>query len=213
MRHYSRFIKLTRPQVDDYVIIELVKSVTTLLDFDFSITANKNNSDLHDVDLTLVEESGSFENQMYLFEAIGILVTLTNDENKGTIVLQGVLQPLFSNLEKCINAIDNINLELLLQAHHSLLLIGTLVKGVEGIRANQLTDKFVGILEQISQVVLITLERFDDYNVVREACSFCLVRLLSLLSKLDTEHSSMLQDISSKYFTITMNGFEKRKNA
>ena len=208
---FYRFIKLTRPQVDDYVIIELVKSVTTLLDFDFSITANKNNSDLHDVDLTLVEESGSFENQMYLFEAIGILVTLTNDENKGTIVLQGVLQPLFSNLEKCINAIDNINLELLLQAHHSLLLIGTLVKGVEGIRANQLTDKFVGILEQISQVVLITLERFDDYNVVREACSFCLVRLLSLLSKLDTEHSSMLQDISSKYFTITMNGFEKRK--
>ncbi|VEU23040.1 DEKNAAC104068 [Brettanomyces naardenensis] len=209
---FYRFIRLTRPQVDDFVIVELVESLTPLLEFSFGVK-EAGNTNLRDIDLTLVEETGSFENQLYLLEAIGILITLMGDSDQRIAILQGVLQPFFSNLEKCINSIENnLDIATLLQAHHSLVSIGTIVKGFESFHLDQYNDKFIEILQQISQVVLITLERFDDFNVVREACSFCMVRLFILLSKLDSDHGgAVVQDVLSKFITITMNGFDKRK--
>ncbi|QPG74293.1 hypothetical protein FOA43_001618 [Brettanomyces nanus] len=209
---FSRFIKLTRPQIDDFVITELTESLTPLLQFDFEVSGDKNRGgNLQDIDLTLVEENGSFENQLFLLEAIGVLITLMHSPEERINMVQNVLQPLFNNLEKCINGLHKLDLATLLQAHHTLVSVGTIIKGFEGLNPSQYTDKFIEILQQIAQVVLITLEQFDDYNVVREACSFCMVRLFILLSKFGSTHVEVLQDVLSKFVSITINGFDKRK--
>lgn len=207
---FYRFLKLTQPHVDDFVIVELVTSLTGLLTLNFQVSGNAG-SNLHDIDLTSVEESGSFENELYLLESIGILVTLIDDQSRAIEILQGVLQPMFSNLEKCISEVDHANLQMLVETHHDLVSIGTLVKGFEGLHASRFTPEFIQILRQISEVVLITLERLDDFNIVREACSFCIIRLFILLSKIGEAHPDILQSVSSKFFSITMNGLDKMK--
>lgn len=206
---FYRFIKMAHPNVDDYVIGEIVQGLAPIFSTDLQITGN-GNTDLCNIDLTLVEETGSFENQLYLLETIGILVTLLHDKEARISMLQGVLQPFFSVLE---TGISNTNLDLtsLLQSHHALVSIGTIMKGLENLPVDDYDDKFVALLEQVSQVVLISLEQLGDYNVIREACSFCMIRLFILLSKLGATHGQSLQGVLSKFVSITMNNFDKLK--
>ncbi|ODV88050.1 hypothetical protein CANARDRAFT_5355 [[Candida] arabinofermentans NRRL YB-2248] len=204
---FYRFIKLTRPTVDDYVIEQLITSLLPLLTFKFEVANQQQLT--HDIDLASLDESGSFESQLYLFESIGLLITIIKKPEQKVAMLESVLQPLFSNLEECINNLSSLNLSVVVQVHHSLISIGTILKGFENLSVQEFNDKFMSILQQISQVVLITLENFIDFSIVRESGEFCIVRLFILLIK--SPSSDILQEILSKFISIFMVQFDKLK--
>jgi exportin-T len=216
---FYRFIKMTKPKISDFIIEELIKSLLPLLNFTFDIISNKNKStatnsvgNLQNLDLSLIEETGSFENQLYLFESVGLLITLISNEDSRITILENVLQPLFRNLESGISTISSseLNLNILIRVHHSLVSIGNLLKGFEGLKTDQLNNvKFLNILNQISQVVVITLENFIDYNIIRECIQFCTVRLFIVLNNNNITDKELLQTILSKFITCIMVNFDK----
>lgn len=218
---FYRFLKLTKPKITDYIIEELIKSLLPLLTFTFAITSNKNKStgnneieSLYDLDLSLIEETGSFENQLYLFESVGLLITFIQNEDSKLSILENVLQPLFSNLESGITSISNYTLNLtgLIQVHHSLIAIGNILKGFENLKTDTLNNlKFLTILDQISQVIMITVENFINFNIIREAIQFCVVRLYITLNSNNNNNTELLQTILSKFISCIIINFDKLK--
>ncbi|KAG0682253.1 pre-tRNA nuclear export protein [Pichia californica] len=225
-----RFLKLTKPKINDYIIEELIKSLLPLLNFNnFEVILNKNKnnnksltnsieSSLNDLDLSLIEETGSFENQLYLFESVGLLITFINNEDLKLSIFENVLQPLFLNLENGITSNSNLNLNLniLIQVHHSLISIGNLLKGFENIKIEFLNNiKFLNIINQISQVIMITVENFINFNIIREAIQFCIVRSYIILNGNNNNNNDnvkeLLQDILSKFISCIMINFDKLK--
>lgn len=208
---FHRFIKSTKPKiVDDYIIIELIKTISPLLVLNCKILQNKNTS-LELLDLNSIEESGSFENQLHLFESIGVLITLINEPAERISILENVLQPIFTNLESSINNISNLNLDLLLSVHHNIISIGTIIKGFES-NDSFSDDKLTNIINQISQVILITLENFIGYNIIRISSHFCMVRLFLILTKFVSSNGDgdiILQNVLSKFISIIMINFDK----
>ncbi|KAG7927711.1 hypothetical protein KL925_002069 [Ogataea polymorpha] len=203
---FYRFIKLTKPPVDDFILEELIKSLLPLLSFDFEVTSQAKLSE--DIDLSLIDTKGSFDHQLYLFESIGLLLSLIKKSDKRVSMFESVLQPLFSNLEKCINSMSQLSLGLVVQVHHSLVSVGTILKGFESLNVAEFDEKFVALLQQISQVVLITLENFLAFNIVREASEFCVVRLFILFIKTP---SDALEQLLSKFISVIMINFDKLK--
>ncbi|GMF06276.1 unnamed protein product [Ambrosiozyma monospora] len=128
-------------------------------------------------------------------------------------MFESALQPLFSNLESCIGQISSgLNITTVIQVHHSLSSVGTILKGFEGLPPQEFDAKFISVLQQVSQVVLITLESFIDFNIVREASQFCIVRLFILLSKLpNQDQQDITRDVLSKFIATIMNNFDKLK--
>lgn len=214
-----RFIKMTKPKLSDYIIEELIKSLLPLLLFNFEIISNKNkqvSSDpvksLHYLDLSLIEESGAFEHQAYLFESVGLLITLISNEDALISIFESVLQPLFSTLESGISTIASpqLDIKILLQVHHSLVSIGNILKGFEGVRDEKFTHvKFLNIISQLTQVIIITLENFIDFNIIRECVQFCVVRLYIVLNNNNRSFNDLLQTLLSKFISCTMINFEK----
>ena len=222
-----RFIKMTKPKINDFIIQELIKSLLPLLTLNFDITSNKNISkstnsnsieSLYDLDLTLIEENGSFESQLYLFESVGILITLISDDNNKINIFENVLQPLFSNLENGITLVNNsqLTIKVLIQVHHSLISMGNILKGFENLRSETFNNNnFLNLLNQISQVIFITLESLINFNIIRECIQFCVVRLYILLNSNNNNNNSikeLLENILSKFISCIMINFDKLKS-
>lgn len=205
---FNRFIKLAKPNLDDFVFQELIQNLLPLLSINFELKNSSNVQLSKDIDLSTIEDT-TFQNQLYLFESIGLFISIIKKQELRIEVLQSVFQPLFTTLGSCINNISNISLNLLIQVHHSLVAIGTLLKGFESLSSNEFDGKFLEIFEQISQVVLITLENFIQFNIVRESSQFCIVRLFILLIKLPS--SSAIESILEKFISLVMINFNLLK--
>lgn len=194
---FYRFIKMTKPSIDDYVTHSLIQTLLPLLEQNVEIISNKNKT-LESIDLNLIEENGSFENQLYLFESIGLLITLMKDQDQKITMIESVLQPIFLTLERSIGSISNLTLPTLITVQHSLNSMGTIVKPFEN---EPLNSKLSQILSQISQVILITFESFINYNIIRSASQFCMVRLFLIQSKYP---ESDLANLLSKFISLLM---------
>lgn len=120
----------------------------------------------------------------------------------------------FSNLESGITAVTayKLNLTVLIQVHHSLIAMGNILKGFENLRAETLNNlKLLSILDQTSQVIMITMENFIDYNIIRESIQFCIVRLYIILNNKNSNNEELLQTILSKFISCVMLNFDKLK--
>ncbi|SCV00121.1 LAMI_0G03004g1_1 [Lachancea mirantina] len=177
---FSRFVKCTKPKLENSILSDLLSKVLQLL----PIKAADQNPGTGDIDTT-------FDNQLYLFEGVGILIgssELTTYE-----LLDATLVPLFSDLENCISAPIK-SPDVVLQTHHVLMAVGTITRGVHfGIvpesqvnNANvsgalfqrSLIEKFYNVAE----VILVTLSYFNRHEVIRDAARFSFARLIPILS-------------------------------
>lgn len=79
-----------------------------------------------------------FDNQLYIFEGIGFIITLNNSSQELTAatantpidydILDQILTPLFTQLEGCIT--QGASPVVILECHHILMAIGTLARGL-----------------------------------------------------------------------------------
>ncbi|ODV82064.1 Xpo1-domain-containing protein [Suhomyces tanzawaensis NRRL Y-17324] len=172
---FFRFIKLTKPTLTDEAFIEsiLIKLQPLLV--------IKAELPVKDEDDNLIEEE-NFSNQLYLFESIGLLISLIPNDllNSKLKLIDLIFQPLFSNLEACIKNSDHHNQPLItLQVHHSLMAIGTFVRGFED--SSQIHDEVINKINNASQVVVISLENFPKSEIIREAARFSFSRFIPVL--------------------------------
>ena len=110
-----------------------------------------------------IVENGNFNNQQYLFETMGLLISLIPNElsQLKLKLIDLIFQPIFNDLEKCISIPESQREPIvILQAHHSLQAIGTLVRGYDYESGLKFLPDVVAKIDNAAQVVLITLETF-----------------------------------------------------
>ncbi|CDK27044.1 unnamed protein product [Kuraishia capsulata CBS 1993] len=218
---FLRFIRLTKPKIDDYILEELIRNLLPLLEIKVNGFTGPVKPDYESsTELLNAVDGNNFEHQAYLFESVGLLISLVNGDKSSDKLrmLELVLQPLFADLEKCINAGGNKgNLLISVEAYHCLVAIGTILNGYELSPGEG--SQIMPLLEQISQVVLITLENFVDDKIVRGATRFAVIRIFLLLIKinefgstdkaLSDKAGALLEAILQKFISLMMVNFDK----
>ncbi|BDD59182.1 pre-tRNA nuclear export protein [Monascus purpureus] len=129
-----------------------------------------------------------FNSQLYLFEAVGTICStpaLTPD--KQVLYAQSVLNPIFMDMERHLPAAKSNDERALLQIHHDIMALGTLVKGfsdwVPGssgpstLPAPEVSETFY----QVSEVTLVALESLKSSFNIRTAARFTFSRLIGVL--------------------------------
>lgn len=177
---FTRFIKMIKPKYSIAILTEIISKVSPLL----TIKITSINPDGTENDTT-------FDNQMYLFEGVGLLIGANSETNYD--ILDNVLKPMFTQLESCISSQAQTP-EVVLQCHHILMAIGTLARGVHGglVPENQVNNALVNkrlihqsLIEKfsnIAEVVLVTFSFFNKHETIRDASRFTFSRLIPILN-------------------------------
>lgn len=175
---FFRFIKLTKPILSNESFIEnLLIKIQPLLVVKAELPTKDEDDDL--------VEHGIFNNQLSLFEAIGLLISILNiNINIKAKMIDLIYLPLFSELEACIKNANNVNENqqlIALQAHHLLMAIGTFARGYEHDCHGKYSAEVVEKINTAAEVVLITLENFPKSENIREASRFAFARFLPIV--------------------------------
>lgn len=187
---FFRFVHATKPKINEFMLENMLMKFQPLLVITAELPTRDDDDDLI--------ENGNFNNQLYLFEALGMLVALTDKTEVAAKSVDILFQPLFGTLETCISRDDkSVNPLIPLQAHHSLMAISTIVKGLDtqAPGKSDLLKNNKALVEKIgnaAQVVLITLENFCKFESVREASRFAFARLMPILDLDGSVHLSKL---------------------
>lgn len=177
---FSRFIKMIKPKYSISILSEIIAKINPLLTI--KVTS---------INLDGSENDTTFDNQMYLFEGIGLLIGANSDSNYD--ILDNVLKPMFTQLEGCISSQIQTP-EVVVQCHHILMAIGTLARGVHGglVPENQVNNTLVSkqlihqsLVEKfsnIAEVILVTFSYFSKHENIRDASRFAFSRLIPILN-------------------------------
>lgn len=174
---FTRLIKTSKPKLSTDFLSMLLSKISPLL----SIKASPLAQELDTI----------FDSQLYLFEGTGVLIGANvNNEYE---ILDGVLTPLFADLEQCISA-QVKNPQVVLQTHHILMAIGTVARGVHSglVPDNQVNNAKVServicksLIEKfsnIAEVILVTFSYFNKFETIRDAARFSFSRLIPILN-------------------------------
>ncbi|KAM9922362.1 hypothetical protein OXX80_011896, partial [Metschnikowia pulcherrima] len=88
---FFRYVSATKPGLNSYFLENLIVKLQPLLVIKAVLPTRDEDDDL--------VEHGDFNSQLYLFEALGMLVTLTDSPDTCATSVDVLLQPLFTNLE------------------------------------------------------------------------------------------------------------------
>ncbi|KAJ2659487.1 pre-tRNA nuclear export protein [Coemansia sp. RSA 1199] len=138
---------------------------------------------------------GLFDSQLCLFEACGmVLAPPSLEDSTRMALLQYLFDPLFTGAQHTMNAQSPDQLlqdqRALLQIHHYLTAIGSIVKGFPDVRADkavsasapeQLSASTMQVFLKAADMCVAILEALCTSHLVREAARFTLSRMLSVL--------------------------------
>ncbi|KAJ2726819.1 pre-tRNA nuclear export protein [Coemansia sp. Benny D115] len=139
---------------------------------------------------------GLFDSQLYLFESCGIMLSPAElDDATRMSLLQHLFNPLFSGAQRLMNQkpAEQILQEprALLQIHHYLTAIGSIVKGFPDVRVDakattasaphQLSPSTAQVFLKAADMCIAILEALQPSQLIREAARFTLSRMLSVL--------------------------------
>ncbi|KAJ1943491.1 pre-tRNA nuclear export protein [Kickxella alabastrina] len=139
---------------------------------------------------------GLFDSQLYLFESCGIMLAPAElDDDTRMSLLQHLFNPLFTSAQRLMNqkTTEQILQEprSLLQIHHYLTAIGSIIKGFPDARVDakgtsassphQLSPSTAQVFLKAADMCIAILEALQASQLIREAARFTLSRMLSVL--------------------------------
>ncbi|KAK6458473.1 armadillo-type protein [Scheffersomyces xylosifermentans] len=187
---FFRFVTKTKPTLNNSTFVEnMVIKLQSLLVVKAELPTKDEDDD--------IVETGNFNNQLYLFESVGLLVSLLNADSADhkLKLIDLVFQPIFNDLENCVSSSDQDKLTqplIALQAHHSLMAIGTFARGYDHDLQNKYSEEIRSKINNAAQVVLITLENFPKHEKIRDAARFAFARFIPILKNQINVHLTKL---------------------
>ncbi|PIA15867.1 Xpo1-domain-containing protein [Coemansia reversa NRRL 1564] len=139
---------------------------------------------------------GLFDSQLFLFEACGMMLApMELDDSTRMALLQHLLGPLFSGAQRLMNSKSAEQIlqdtQGLLQIHHYLTAIGSVVKGFPDVRVDskttsasapqQLSPSTVQVFLKAADMCVTILGALRANQLIREASRFTLSRMLGVL--------------------------------
>ncbi|KAG8526816.1 uncharacterized protein KY384_008245 [Bacidia gigantensis] len=185
----QRFVKHVRPNLGN-IAETVIRALADLLPIKAEIPDE--NSD-HDNDETSSNDGQSaharFTSQLYLYETVGTVssVKVLPVENQA-LLLNSVINPLFSDLEAHLQSATSGNKQSQLQVHHLIMALGTLARGYSDWTPAYAADNAVppaaAVSEEFGRVydaILVALEQLRSSFEIREAARFAFSRLIGVL--------------------------------
>lgn len=186
---FLRFVSATKPKLNSFFLENFIVKLQVLLVIKAELPTKDEDDDL--------VENGNLDNQLKLFEVVGLLVAFAEVPLDAPKFVDILFQPLFNTLETCVSYDNKADPLIALQAHHLLMAMATIVKGLDtqfpgksdSIKSNV---DLVSKIDNAAQVVLITLENFNKFESVRDASRFAFARFVPILDILSSAHVSKL---------------------
>lgn len=182
---FHRFIKESRNDIPLEFVPNISQSIQDLLHIEVEIP------DLEEVEvdfLTDAVKSSSFDAQLYLFETLGILISLLfKSPTDQKALLLSFVKPLMDELSEALQASANLNLKELagggggtggpdvapvVKLHHLIMALGSIAKGFPDY-PSPLSEGYilppVDVFAEIAQAILVCLENTNAIKVIRDA--------------------------------------------
>lgn len=131
-----------------------------------------------------------FTSQLYLFEAVGCIISTSNvPAEKQVQYAQAVMQPLFNDVTNNVDKATT-DRQACLQVHHDIMAFGNIARGYfewQGNNAVQAAANIPPLIRdafgQVAEITLITLEKLKTSFEIREAARFTFARLLGMVGQ------------------------------
>lgn len=179
---FHRFIKESRNDIPLEFVPNISQSIRDLLHIEVEIPE----LDEVEVDfLTDAVKSSTFDAQLYLFETLGVLISLlfkTPSDQKA--LLLSFVKPLMDELSEALQASANLNLKELeggaggpdvspvVKLHHLIIALGSIAKGFPDY-PSPLPEGYIlppiDVFAEVAQAILVCLENTNSIKVVRDA--------------------------------------------
>ena len=147
----------------------------------------KDANEADDISSDSKNEDTTFESQLYLFEAVGCMCSVSSlSPEKQAILIKTVTTPMFADIEQNLAVAENGDARAALQIHHDVMALGILGKGFSDWVAGSRPDKtcaseVASEFSRVTEAILVALERLSRFSVVREAARFSFSRIVGVL--------------------------------
>lgn len=184
---FQRLVKQLRGLIGN-VAETVVKALGDLLVIQAEVPSEGDEGD----EMSSEDHEGSadavFNSQLYLFEAVGIICSTHGvPADKQVLYAQSVLNPIFADMERNLNAAKSNDERALLQIHHDIMALGTLARGFSdwmpgtstpaNLPAPEVSEAFC----QVAEATLVALESLKTSFNIRTAARFAFSRLIGVL--------------------------------
>ncbi|KAF9066649.1 armadillo-type protein [Rhodocollybia butyracea] len=192
---FHRFIKESKNDIPLEFIQDIAEGIRDLLPIEVEIPE----ADEVEVDiLSDAVKSSAFDAQLYLFETLGILISLVfRDQANQKALLLSFVKPLMQELSEALQASANLNMQELVSGgagmggtelvpvvklHHLIMALGSIAKGFPDypspLPPNYILPP-VDAFAEIAQAILVCLENTNRIKVIRDATRFAFARILA----------------------------------
>ncbi|KAG9000427.1 pre-tRNA nuclear export protein [Tulasnella sp. JGI-2019a] len=192
---FHRFVKDLRSDIPKELVESLLNSIQDLLAIEVSqsdlesdnySSSSKGSSptpgqDAGSILEDAVKSAGFFDNQLYLFEAVGTLVSVRSDPEQ-QVLLQVVINPILSQLSEILQRSIQTDVLAVLKVHHLLQALASVAKGFPEMSETNAKTGLPSRIEsfkQIGEAALVTLDALISYRIIRDATRFTFTRLIA----------------------------------
>ncbi|KAG9047337.1 pre-tRNA nuclear export protein [Tulasnella sp. UAMH 9824] len=196
---FYRFIKQVQKELPQDILLSILNSIKDLLELetelpppDSDANSSAGSSPTPDQDGNAILEeaitaSSIFDSQLYLFETTGILISTMSSlgEDEQFNLLQAVLAPLLSAFSQSLQTPmkDSKDVLPVFKAHHLIQALASIVKGFPDVPTSANSEpapaKRFEAFKQVAEAVLVSLEAFGRFKIIRDAARFAFTRLVA----------------------------------
>ena len=132
--------------------------------------------DQQDILQEAVSNPGIFDSQLFLFEAAGILISLTlKIPDRPEALLLSVVNPLLNDLSVIIqNPVSREDTVSVIRVHHIIMALGNIAKGFPDVSPSSSAEYVpppIEVFRQVTRAIIMSLEAMSIHRVVRDAVS------------------------------------------
>lgn len=172
-----KFLKDDRNEISPQLAETLLNGIRDVLPVHVELPEVENpDASAADILAEAVSTSTIFDHQLYLFESVGILVSLTfKTPERSEELLLSVVGPLLDDLSRSLQAIKGPQDFLpILKVHHIIMALGNVAKGFPDTPA-PIPETYIpppiAVFRRMAQAIIVSLEAMNVFKIVRDAVS------------------------------------------
>lgn len=170
---FHRFIRESRNEITVPLALELLEGVRDLLEPKVELPELEDPEE-QDLLEEAVRNPGLFDSQLYLFETVGVFLSLlSKDPQQQSSLLLSIARPLLDELARSLqtSVTGPKDVTPVLKVHHIMMALGNIAKGFPDFPSPVPEGHVlpVDVFREIAQAILVSLEAMNVYKVVRDA--------------------------------------------
>ena len=180
---FYKFIKEDRNEISIELVETLLNGIRDVLVIEVILPELENPAE-QDLLTEAINNAGTFDSQLYLYEVAGILISLLfRNPTHCQSLLASVVKPLLDQLQLSLQNINSPqDVVHIVKVHHIIMALGNIAKGYPDMPSPLPADYVmppIEIFRQMAQAILVSLEAMNVFKAVRDAARFAFVRLVA----------------------------------